>query len=1223
MTRPLDRHLDSGELDALISLQAPAVTVAGRLSEEAIREAQRHVESCQDCDRKVEMHRSLQSAFSLRTKIGQTAQGPSCSDESKWIRVAAGLLEEAETKELMKHAAQCGHCGLLLKKAVEVIAGEATPSEEELLSSLGSAQPEWRKNMAATLRDSMRVQQQKEGWWRPLFAWPTPAYAFAAVAFVGIVAWIGLQTFSSPSAEQLLAQAYSEHRTLEPRIEGAKYAPMRLQRGGGVSNLDKSPALLKAESLIGENLRQHPNDPTWLQARGRADLLDGNYDSAINSLQRALETEPNSPSLLTDLGSAYYLRAESTDRPTDYANAIESLAKALAKSPDDPIALFNQALACERMFLYTQAVDDWEHYLRLDPQGDWSNDARTRLAALRDKIRQHDKSQRQPLLTPHELAKEGPNAAAMEARIDERIEDYLHTAITEWLPQAFPVSHGQPSVEARAFLSNLASIMKDKHGDTWLEEVLRETTPAEFAAGVQSLAVSVSRNDEGDYSSARKAARKAALLFGASGNKAAELRAQAEEVYSDHLLWEGPSCLALLHKINRQLGTRHYSWISAQMSLEQSNCANLVGDLGTYQVAILRGLSQAESHNYPALRLRSLGFQSLSDSSLGDADAAFHHAVAGLAVFWPAQIDLMKGYNLYTDLDAAADGLHLPNTQVAISREATRLVEQQPDILLQAMAHRWYGYAAYLADMRGLAADEFAKASDRFRRSPRTVSTLRHYLNAELWLAKVEVRRGDLKGATARLQRAKPLLDAAPSFGLETDYYTAQADIALRTDDFAAAEPSIRSAVFLAEWALKSYPKESDRSQWADQTRSAYRNAVEWKLRHGEGNSALEIWEWYRGAELRADEASSLLSKAKRSIENPPEPSGAPPLPEPSVVANQLPLLREQTVVVYGTFNDGIAVWAYDDRGIFWRWVPTPLPPLEDMALRLQRLCSDPGSDLTTLRSTGRALYNVLIAPIEERLVPGRTIVFEPDDFLAVLPWEALVDSRGHFFVEHAPVVVAPNLYLAMRLRSTIAITPETPALIVSVPAVPLEHLPKLKDADDEANSVADRFTSPRRIRDSGATLSAIRREIRGAGVFHFAGHAIASPQRSGLALDEADPDTNRARLLDANSITAGEAKSLQLAVFSACPMQPNTGIGASGTESLAKSLLLAGTPHIIASRWDVDSRGTAEFMKQLYEILFSGKDIAHATHLARLTIAARPEFAHPYYWSAFELQGD
>ena len=153
--------------------------------------------------------------------------------------------------------------------------------------------------------------------------------------------------------------------------------PMQAQRRHGRSDFDKPQSLLKAEDLIRRNLKKNPNDPTWLQARARADLLDGNYESAIKSLQQALETQPDSPGLLTDLGSAYFVRAESADRPIDYGNAIESFGKALAKSPDDPIALFNRALACERCFSYTQAIDDWEHYLRIDPQGEWS-ERRTR-----------------------------------------------------------------------------------------------------------------------------------------------------------------------------------------------------------------------------------------------------------------------------------------------------------------------------------------------------------------------------------------------------------------------------------------------------------------------------------------------------------------------------------------------------------------------------------------------------------------------------------------------------------------------------------------------------------------------------------------------------------------------------------------------------------------------------------------------------------------------------
>jgi tetratricopeptide (TPR) repeat protein len=376
LTRPLDRHLDSSELDALVAARVPDVPVAERLSEEAVREAQRHVESCQDCYRKMQMHRSAQSAISQRAISSQATKGPNCSDEAEWVRIAAGLVGEAEARERMKHAAQCGHCGPLLRAAVKTLSDEVSLDEETVIASLSSARPDWQAQMAQALRsdgESHRTSQGARSLWRTLFYWPRPAFVAVSVSLLVAASWIGVRVLRPQSPEQLLAKAYTQHRTMEVRIPGAKYAPLRVERSGISSNFDKPESLLKAEALISEELGQNPDDARWLEARARAELLDGNYEDAIKTLQRALESESDSPSLLTDLGSAYFLRAKSTNRPIDYGNAIESLGRALAKSPDDPVALFNQALACEQMFLYTQAIDDWEHYLRVDPRSDWAS----------------------------------------------------------------------------------------------------------------------------------------------------------------------------------------------------------------------------------------------------------------------------------------------------------------------------------------------------------------------------------------------------------------------------------------------------------------------------------------------------------------------------------------------------------------------------------------------------------------------------------------------------------------------------------------------------------------------------------------------------------------------------------------------------------------------------------------------------------------------------------
>lgn len=1219
MTRPLDRHLDGDELEALVSPNTRGVNVAGQVSGEALREAQRHVESCQDCDRKVQMHGIVQRAISERTR-GNSAKGPNCSDESDWVRIAAGLDGESGTRERMKHAAQCGHCGPLLKAAVETLSDEASPAEEAVLAKLSSARPDWQAQMAQDLRnegESDRVSQAPHSFWKTLFYWPRPGFVTVAIVLLVAAGWISARMLR-PSPEQLLAEAYTQHRTIEPRIPGAKYAPLRVERSAVGSNFDKPEPLLKAEDLISEKLLRSPNDPRWLEARARAELLDGSYDDSIKTLQRALESVPDSVPLLTDIGSAYFLRAKSTNRPIDYGNAIESLGRALAKSPDDPIALFNRALACEQMFLYTQAVDDWGHYLRIDPQGEWADEARQRLNAVKEKLQQHQQSTAEPLLTPEEIASQIQNNAIRD-KVDTRVEEYLHVAVTQWLPQAFPLQPTKTSGASTVALNVLSELLKDSHGDMWLTDTLKQPKGSSFSPGIQQLAAAVSADDRGDYSSARNLARHAAGLFHQAANSAAELRAEAEEVYADHLLWEGKSCISLVRGLAGPLEVDGYAWLSAQMSLEQSNCADQVGDLETYRSAIDRGVKHAQVNHYLSLYLRGLGFKALAQASLGYTTESFSLATQGLALFWSGQFDITKGYNLYNHLDAIADGLDLPNFQVALCREASVLLDRDQDVLKRAMAHRWYGKAAYLANNAGLAESEFSKATALFASAPQTTATSRDRLDAEVWQAKAEVRRGDLDQAASRLALIEPALYTAPSLDPEIGYFSSMAEISMRRSDPATAESALRSGLYLAEWSLHTLSSDQSRAEWAEQTRDTYRDLVEWKLRQGDPNSALELWEWYRGAAIRKDEHSEGPST---KILEPPDARDAPPIPSPAVVATLLHTLRDKTIVSFAAFSDGVAVWAYDDRGIHSHWVAVSEPELRSLITKLQRLCADPMSDLTQLRGTARSLYDLLIKPLEERLDPTRTLLFEPDEPLDVIPWEVLVDQKGQYLAAKFSTTVTPGLYRLTRLREGSGLTSESSALVVSVPVVPDKRLQPLTDADAEGEAVTNAFFRGTWLRGSDATISTIKKELRGKVVFHFAGHAVASVQHSGLVLAEMDPKTATARLVTGENISLQDVSDLQLAVLSAC----STGIEAQnnspGTEGLTDALLRAGVPHVIASRWNVDSAETAIFMKSFYASLLAGNVPAKALRAARATLASRPASIHPYFWSAFVLQG-
>lgn len=1175
---------------------------------------------------KVQMHKAAQSEIAGMGVASHVPSGPDCITDIEWLNVAAGLVPEVKARELMKHAVQCGYCGPLLKNAVETLSDEVTSSEEQVLATLSSTRTEWQKEVAQALQEKNRDREVRKGtasWWHGWLSGPRQAFAVAALAGVIAVIWLGSKMLYPPSVNELLAQAYTDRRTLEVRIHGAKYAPLQVERATGESNLDKPPSLLKAEALIGENLRRHPDDVDWLEARGRADLLDGNYASAIDSLQRAIDLRPDALSAKIDLASALYQRgATNTDREIDYGRAIDYLGQVLAKNPNEPTALFNRAITQEKLHLYEPAIADWQRYLQLEPSGAWAEEARKRLEIVQEKVKGKHSSLTKPLFTIDELVSLTGSPSVSE-ELDPRIEDYLHVATKTWMPRAFPSSSStKDSQRALTALRSLAVVCLERHQDSWLSDLLNGPHGHDFALAVEALAAAVNSDDNGDYATARTSARQARRLFRVSGSFSGEVRAIAEEMYADHLLYDGGECISLLRSLDVRYQNQGYEWIRAQTNLEASNCFDLVGKPGLAEKALDRGTREASEHLYSGLFLRGLGFQADLASYLGDAQSGFALASRGLDIFWSSQIGAMKGYNLYTDIDTAADVLHLPFLQVALWRQATSVIETNPDVVQQAMAHRWYANSAYLANLPDLAAQEFAKASVLFRSAPATPATARGQLEADIWLAKLEVRQGDLDNAAASLDRVEDNLERSPSFPSEIDFYTTKADLSVRRGNIGEEEAAIRSAVFLAEWALRSLPHSRTRRQWTEQAAPAYRDLVAFKLRQKDASAALEFWEWYKGAEFRS---AQLNRGAADDLEFavPPGMRDAPPLVTPTTVSQLLARLRQETVVVYAVLPEGTAVWVYDDRGITSQWITISVADLEEQAREFQHLCSKRDTSLVALRATSARLYGLLIDPIENRLEPGRRLIFELDGALSAIPFDALLDHQGHYLAERTSLSVSPGLYEALKLHPVSSITAETPALVVSVSSPFAEGSPPVPDAEREAQIVSSRFHSPEWLNGATATLAAVRKALLGTRVFHFAGHAVALPERNGLLLAERDDLTQRARLIAADTIDPGLLHGLQLAVLSACSTGTTSSPGATGTENLSQSLLHSGVSNVIASRWNVDSEITAQFMKQFYDRLLNGGEVVDSLHSAEMALASQPAFAHPYYWAAFELKGN
>jgi CHAT domain-containing protein len=564
----------------------------------------------------------------------------------------------------------------------------------------------------------------------------------------------------------------------------------------------------------------------------------------------------------------------------------------------------------------------------------------------------------------------------------------------------------------------------------------------------------------------------------------------------------------------------------------------------------------------------------------------------------------MQAYNLYFSLHQVAESKSQPNLDVAIWREAVAISDSTFDILLRAAAHSYLGKAATAAKMPELALHELSAASKEFASAPPNQASRVARAEAETRLAGVELLTGNGRGALARLMAIQPEVQGASDNLLALLFYRTLGEIKFQSGDPQEAENAERAAVALAELNLGSLRTKDERLRWGLEARGAYETLVALTLHSDDPQEALELWEWYRGASLRSGK-EPLAVKAAELKENPLNP-------RPSEVHARLAGLTSESVISYAVLPDGISVWFFDNRGIVHHWVPISKDRVTLQALSFHRLCSDSASDLAELRTSARNLYDLLIAPIKDRIAADRVLVVEADDALNSIPFEALIDGDGRYLVERTPIVSSYGLYYSNLLRSAPPLSAAAPTLVVGVsaPSGPDDYsLPPLVEAAAEAKAVASNFQSPMLLVDKDVDSGSLIKYLSSARVFHFAGHAVASPKRVGLLLADST--------LSADALQGAKLSHLELAVLSAC----ETANGSDGTpvdpNSLIRSFEGSGVPHVVASRWRLDSSAARLFMEIFYSALLQGNTVPRAMQLSENALRNTAGMNRPYFWAA------
>ncbi|MGD9690429.1 MAG: tetratricopeptide repeat protein [Phycisphaerales bacterium] len=121
-----------------------------------------------------------------------------------------------------------------------------------------------------------------------------------------------------------------------------------------------------------------PHDAAPSFNLGNVFLARQDHASAIEHYERCLALDPAH-------AQAWFNLAHVHDARADAPAALRALRRAIAADPAYADAYFNLAELAERLGERSVAVGAWTEYLRLDPAGEWGEEARRRLIILRER----------------------------------------------------------------------------------------------------------------------------------------------------------------------------------------------------------------------------------------------------------------------------------------------------------------------------------------------------------------------------------------------------------------------------------------------------------------------------------------------------------------------------------------------------------------------------------------------------------------------------------------------------------------------------------------------------------------------------------------------------------------------------------------------------------------------------------------------------------------------
>ena len=674
----------------------------------------------------------------------------------------------------------------------------------------------------------------------------------------------------------------------------------------------------------------------------------------------------------------------------------------------------------------------------------------------------------------------------------------------------------------------------------------------------RALMAAAAANRAGEYANAVEASSLARGLYAKLGNAAGEVLAANEWLYAWRVDKHSFNCTADWTETARSRG---YVLASLRAQFEDNSCRSR-GETEDVIAARQSLAAIAESSGYPAMakRASSALVEPFHNNTSPSMSWSLGHR--GITGFWRLASQPVTGLNFYAVLGNSTLSSAMERIGLLMIDECLAFESELPNPKI-VVGYR--SVRASLSKTLGLNAPAVtppARAQAALDRG--------HPKEA------LEIL-DEITGGTAKFPY--PQLDRPFVLGLMPVLSQSLWQLGRRNDALKHAEACRASSLPITASVQSPEQREATVREYS----ACWVTLVEEYLALGRGLDALDTWQEYRNL-------------GRRSAWHRPTP------------------LPGEAWISIAKLHSNLAVMLLDSRG--WGVNVVRAEDVERLAGRFAALSASGDAPIKELNASGARLGDRLWGHLRNRVEGSGTAMIDAVGTLANVPWSALPRADGAPWVSTTATVQVVGWGDAVRNP----VGSWSPALVVANPVfkeVGFVQFPILPGADDQVRAVMQSFPGSKAMVGSSATLRDVRHAMSSARVFHFFGHGVASGGSAGIVLSG---DSGAPALLTAADVSRMDLSSLELAVLTACSSGLAQTPGLLNTESLSHALLLAGAGRVVASRWNVDSKSSANLMIAFYRNLSRGQTVAQSLRAAM--DSERRSHPQPWFWAGNQAYG-